>query len=203
MKKVIFTVMFGDYDLYEPTIHNKDWEHICFTDKPKDSKIWNVNIIKNIKDNRKLSREIKIKFYNYFNCDVCIYIDSKFTIKIDLDKCVADNLKNDFCLMKHNKRTCVYDEAEFCIEHNKDSKEIITKQIESYKKEGFPKKFGLYAPGIMIRKDTPEVRKFMDLWYKEVEKFSYRDIISFSYVLWKNPIKLDLMDFKKTYRIFK
>lgn len=203
MKKVIYTVMFGDYKLHEPIFENKDWEHICFSDREIKSDIWNVKVIKNIKNSRKLSRRIKINFHEFLDHDILIYIDAKFRIKIDLDDFVKENLKYNIVLMKHNRRDCIYDEAEFCIKLGNDNKDIIQKQIVKYKEEGFPKNYNLYAPGIMIRKNTKEVINFMKLWYNEVEKYSYRDQISFPYILWKNPIKLSLMAFRETYRKFR
>ena len=200
MKKVVYTVLLGNYKLNEPVYKNKDWLLICFTDQNIQSKNW--TIVK-IKGRQKKSREIKIRCDKYIDFDVCLYIDAKFVIKCDLDNFVKKNLKTDIALMKHNKRICAYEEGHFCIKIGKDRKEIILKQLEYYKNKGFPENFGLYAPGIMIRKNTPEVIKFMKLWYNEVEKYSYRDIISFSYILWKNPINLSLMSFKETYKEFK
>jgi len=199
LKKVIYTVMLGDYKLNEPNHLNSDWEHLCFTNKNVKSKIW--NIIKT-KGGQKKSREIKIRSDQFFDYDLCLYIDTRFTIKIDLDKFVDQYLKTDLAVMRHNKRNCSYDEGTFCIKINKDKKQTIEKQLDEYRKDGFPKEFGLFAPGIMIKKNTEEVNHFMKLWYDEVEKHSYRDIISFSYVLWKNPINLSLMPFKETYGRF-
>jgi hypothetical protein len=34
----------------------------------------------------------------------------------------------------------------------------------------------------------------MEEWWKEIEKFSYRDQISFPYVCWKNDFKPDICD---------
>jgi hypothetical protein len=202
MKKVIYTVLFGDYKLYEPEVQNPEWKHICFSDRPLKSKNWDVRVIE-CKNKRKKSREVKILFDQYIDCDVCIYIDSKFKIKTNLNEFVDKRLKNDLCVMKHNKRECAYIEGYFCIDRGKDVKYPLSIQLEHYGKEGFPENFGLYAPGIMIRRNTEPVRNFMRLWNEQVQRYSYRDIVSFSYVLWKNPIPLDVIDFTETYRTFK
>jgi len=199
MKKVIYTVLLGNYKLNEPQFLNKDWKLICFTDQNIKSKNW--EIIKVI-GGKKKSREIKIRSDQFFDYDICLYLDAKFTIKCDINKFVKENLKTDFCLMKHNKRSCLYDEGRFCIKIGKDKKEIIEDQLNFYRSEGMPEKFGLFAPGIMIKRNTKEVNNFMKKWYEQIKKYSYRDIISFSYVLWKNPIYLSLMSFKETYRRF-
>lgn len=199
MKKIVYTVLLGDYKLNEPVYKNKDWSLICFTDQDMMSENWSI---KKVEGGLKKSREIKICCDKYVDFDICLYLDAKFKIKCDLDDFVKDNLKSNIAVMKHNKRKCVYDEGHFCIKIGKDNKEIILKQLKQYENDKFPKNFGLYAPGIMIRKNTKEVNHFMKLWYDEVDKYSYRDIISFSYILWKNPINLSLMPFKETYGRF-
>ena len=119
MKKIVYTVLLGDYNLREPKYKNGNWEYICFTDQNIKSKNW--NIVK-VQGGRKKSREIKIKSHVFMGYDLCLSIDAKFVINIDLDKFVKENLKSDLCLMKHNKRKCIYDEGNFCIKIGKDKK---------------------------------------------------------------------------------
>lgn len=203
MKKIIYTALIGDYKLNEPKNKNKDWELICFTNKKRFSDNWKIIHIDENNNPRKKAREIKIRCDKFLDFDICLFIDAKFTINCDLNDFVEKNLKYDIVLMDHPKRNCIYDEAKFCIDKNIGNKVDIINQIQLYKKRNFPKNFGLFGTGIMIRKNTKEIINFMKLWYNEIEKYSCRDQISFPYVLWKNPIKLSLMPFKKTYRIFK
>jgi hypothetical protein len=203
MKKVVYTVLIGDYKLNEPTFINRDWSLVCFSDKNFKSNHWHIRKIQDIRDPRKKSREIKIRCDRFLEFDLCLYIDAKFTVKIDLDKFVEENMKNDITLMEHNKRRCVYKELDFCIEMGKDDRHVLKNQFFAYRDSGLPKNFKLYAPGIMLRRNTKEIIDFMKLWYKEVEMYSYRDIPSFSYVLWKNPIEVNTIPFKKTYKSFK
>jgi hypothetical protein len=197
MKKVVYTVLLGErYKLNEPIFKNKDWEFICFTDQDLKSKYW--KIIK-VEGGKKKSREIKIRSDQFFNYDICLYIDAKFVVKCDLNNFVSKYLKTSLCVMKHNKRNCVYKEGDFCIKLGIDKQEIIQLQLKKYATEGMPDNFGLFAPGIMIKKNVEDVNIFMKLWYDEVEEYSYRDIISLSYMIWKHPIKLSLMPFKETY----
>jgi len=204
MKKIIYTVLFGNnkLKLNEPEYINKDWSLICFTDRNINSVNWNIVKVEH-NDLLKKSREIKIRCDKFLDFDVCLYIDSQFIIKCDIDNFIGKNLKNDFLLMKHNNRKCLYSEAKHCIRVKKGNKNVILKQIEQYQNEGFPKDFGLYACGIMLRKNTPEIINFMKLWYDEIYKYTYRDQISFPYILWKYPIKLDALNFKNTCKLFR
>lgn len=204
MKKVVYTILLGNNNLKlnEPEFKNDDWSLICFTDRDIKSEHWNLVKVKH-KDPLKKSREIKIKCDQFIDFDICIYTDSQFTIKCDLDNFVNTNLNHNFAVMKHTQRKCAYKEALHCINKNKGDKNTIRKQIESYREDGFPKKFGLYACGILIRKNESTIMDFMKLWYEEIKKYTYRDQISFPYVLWKNPIKMDVMDFRKTCNLFR
>lgn len=193
--------MLGNYKLTEPQYENKDWVLNCFTDRKITSKNWNIINVE-CTDKLKKSREIKIRCDQYIDFDICIYIDARFTIKCNLDKFVEKNLKNDFLLMKHHRRCCAYDEARRCILKKRDNKDIISKQTDKYLREGFPKNFGLYACGIMVRKNTTDIINFMKLWYDEVHDYSYRDQISFPYTLWKYPIKIDTLNFRSTCDLF-
>jgi hypothetical protein len=112
-------------------------------------------------------------------------------------------MRSDLVVMKHNRRQCAYDEAYYCAKINKDKSSVLFNQIQIYEKEGFPKHYGLFAPGIMLRRNTEDVINFMKAWYQEIEKHSYRDIVSFPYVLWKNPIDIRSMPFRETYMMFK
>lgn len=200
MKKVIYTVLLGkDYKLIEPSYKNKSWSFICFTDQDIKSERWTI---KKVEGGLKKSREIKILCNKYIDFDICLYLDVKFKIKFDLDKFVEVNLKTNLAVMEHHMRKCSYDEGRFCIKIGKDKEEIVSKQLECYESDGFPVDFGLYAPGIMIRKNEKDVNDFMRLWFDEVKKHSYRDIISFSYILWKNPIDISKMVFRETYGAF-
>lgn len=202
MNKVVYTILLGDYQLNEPEYINSDWDHICFTNWKHNSKNWSIIQIDECNNLRKKAREIKIRYDRFLDFDICLYFDAKFTIKCDLNNFVEENLKANIAVMKHNKRSCAYDEAKFCINLGIDNKDIITKQILSYQNDGFPVGFGLYGTGILIRKNSPEVIKFMKMWYDEIKKHSCRDQISFSYVLWKYPIEISSMSFKETYKRF-
>lgn len=202
IKKVIYTILLGDYKLNEPTYINKDWSLICFTDQKFVSNNWTIVHVES--DNpRKKAREIKIMYNRFLDFDISIFIDAKFKINCNLNDFIKNNLRYDITLMKHNKRNCIYDEAKFCIDNKIGNKNNILDQINFYRKNNFPSNFGLYATGILIRKNTPATIKFMNVWYKEIKRFSCRDQISFPYVLWKNPISIGTMPFKKTYMEFK
>ena len=204
MKKIVYTVMLGGkYKLNEPRYVNKDWSFICFTDR-KDlvSKNWTIRKV-NCNDPKKKSREIKIRCDKFLDFDICLYLDSKFVVKCNLNKFVEKYLKTDIAVMNHLKTKSPYTAIQMCIDLGIGNKHILMEQYRAYKAAGLPEKFRVYSPGIMLRKNTPKVTKFMKMWYEEIVKYSYRDIPGFSYTLWRNPMKLSIMPFKKTYMGFR
>jgi len=215
MKKIVYTIV-TDLKLYEKIKCIKKftsgWDYnILLSENKKLLTNWGIiHINKKIKCKLLLSRYYKIniiKLNNFINKnDITLYIDSKFTINYNLDLFWEKfyNDKNlDLVFMKHKKHNCLYKEAEFCINHNIGDKEKILKQIEKYKKEKMPENFGLFSPGIMLRKHNDRTNKLMKTWWNEIKNTeNYRDQISLPYAIWKNKnVKFKLLDFNNTYKM--
>lgn len=202
MKKVIYTAIIGDYDhLKEPRGVTDGWEYVCFSDKILKSKTWNVNVISNEYDRKSLkAREVKIKYNNYIDADLSIWVDGSILINCDLNNFIEHYHTGNFSIMKHPSRTCIYKEAFACMAINKDIPEIIRTQIEKYRNEGMPKDLGMVGSGIMVRKKDSDVISFCEKWFDEVRNGSIRDQLSFNYINWKYPIGHNLMTFNITRR---
>jgi len=208
---IVYTTIIGNrYKLNEPIVDNNNWKHICFVarnkeiEKRKNSK-WEIIKIKDTSfTDEKLSRKIKIMQQDYIpDCNYSIYLDSRFTIKTDLTDFVYKELNaGDIAVMKHNRRSCAYDEGDFVIDNGIASKNKVSMQLAHYKIAGFPKNFGLFAPGIMIRRMNERVDKLMEDWWEEIKKYTYRDQISLAYCIWKNEIMCKFMEFRPTYERF-
>ena len=173
LKKAVYTVVTGGgYHLREPEYKNETWDYICFTNTNIESKGWKVIKIQGDCPNNILSRKVKMLNDFYLpEYDLSIYIDSKFTVKMELDTFV-DRYKgeNHVFFMKHNKRRCLYAEGEFCIEKGIGNSSKIRKQLAKYQKSGCPKNNGLFAGGIIIRDHNISSQKdFMEEWFKEIE----------------------------------
>ena len=202
-RNVVYTVTTdtGKYIPNEPLRMTEGWDYICFTtDKDLKSKLWDIKYVEpqDITP-EKLSRKIKILNSDYLpGYDTSIYIDCRFTIRCNLYKFVDDIIGNDFDLavMKHNRRSCLFQEAEFLKLQN-------TEQVKKYQ-EIVPKNFGLWAPGIMIRRhNVPALQAMMKTWYSEMIKGSHRDQISFAYARFKHQnVNMIEMPFTKTYEDF-
>ena len=200
MKKVIYTALIGDYDnLYTSVVPKlDDWDYICFTNNKKlKSNFWDIRYIENTDNlsNVKLARKIKIKFDKFVNeYDIILWKDANLIINTDLNLFIKNNLFNyDLVLSKHFQRNCIYKEASELISLNYAKKLDVEKQINSYKKEKYPVNNGLVETGLMIRRNNNDIKRFCNLWWNEVKKFTHRDQLSFNYVLWKNPLNINII----------
>lgn len=185
--KIRYTAILGDYDKLIERPVEKGWRQICFTDQDIKSDTWEIVKIKNTQDN-KLCRKIKLLPHKFLpDHSVSVWMDGNITPEVDLDTLIEGK---NFCAMKHDHRNNIYDEANACFELKKGLETIITKQIEEYGKDIK----GLVATGVLIRKNTEENRKFGEKWWKEVEKHSRRDQLSFPYVAKKLKFDYEVID---------
>lgn len=61
----------------------------------------------------------------------------------------------------------------------------LDEQIEHYRKKNFPEGYGLGECNVIVRRHCPIVERFNNDWWSEICRWSFRDQISFPYVLYK------------------
>ena len=93
--------------------------------------------------------------------------------------------KNDICTFRHSERNCLYQEAEICARYAKDEPEKIRAQTRKYRLEQMPYNHGLAETSVVLRRMTPKIVQFSELWWDEVTHHSLRDQISFPYAMWR------------------
>ena len=196
-KKVIYTCITGGYDnIIEPAKITEDFDYICFTDdKTLTSNFWEIRELpEEVKDLSvtKKQRYVKINAHKVLpEYELSIWVDGNVLVKGDLNKLIEKYVKGkeniSVFVPKHPKRDCIYAEANACISMKKDTAENIKPQIEKYRKEGFPEKYGLLQSNILIRKHLKEdCIRLMEDWFNVLKDGSHRDQLSFNYVCWKN-----------------
>ncbi len=205
MKKLIYTAIIGGYDnLKEPSIITPGWDYICFTDNknPPSSlfrKKWNIIYTPSQEDLAKFARKLKIRYFDFTSdgYDMSIWIDGSIQVRCDLNEFVSKYFINtEYAVLKHNIRSDILSEAEACAKLKKGDSNLIRTQMKEYYKNGYTFENGLAATGLMIRKHNSAVRAFCTDWYKEIEKHTHRDQLSFNYVLSKHYINLKLIPYK-------
>jgi hypothetical protein len=204
VKKAIYTALIGNYDKWsEPKYTNPDFDYYLFTDQPIISKAYRVIKVPKAKHNRRLAREIKILAYKYLpNYDITIWHDANLVQHKDLS-CMLNWTYHDIVTLRHPTRNCIYDEADACAMMNKDSHAAISKQMRKYEQKNYPQNNGLVATGIIVRKNTYNVNLFCNNWHTELKNGSFRDQLSFNYVLSKHGIKVKKISFENIHKYFK
>ena len=201
MKVVVYTSLFGDHDsVKEPLCIDKSVDYILFTDDPSiKSEKWTIKVLENqFESPRKMARLIKLLSHKFLpEHDLSIYLDANFKLKAkDIYEMIVECLEGqDIALYKHPRRSCTYQELEHCLKVNKVSTEIADRVKIKYLNEGFPRDYGLFESGFIIRKNTEKINQLNELWWNEIATGSERDQCSLVYCLWKlgitaNEIKI-------------
>jgi len=127
------------------------------------------------------------------NYEYSVYADIKRPAHVDFDRWLSylDD-DSDFLVRLHPQRGCAYDEGRWLIKKDRYDTEDIKKQLNFYKKEGFPAQNELYHTVQLIRRHTKRLKEFSRLWWEQVERFSYRDQVSLPYAIWKFGMKISV-----------
>mgnify|MGYP000894400819 CR=1 FL=1 len=207
-KIVLYTSIFGGYDGLLPQPELKGIDRICFTDRPLQSRSWEVIQVKPVSsDPVRNSRFPKILPHRFLsNYDISIYIDGNYLVVGDLHQLIERYLlKSNIAIFDHNqttgdRRNCLYKEFDALIEMGKtgkfkDDPKIMHQQIQRYKDEGYPSDNGLiFGAAILRRHNSPDVIEAMETWWMELENGSRRDQLSFNYAAWKVNLNYAFVD---------
>lgn len=204
-KIVIYTCITGNYDsIIEPYFKADNVDYILFTDKNMN----NINetewIIKKIDSYKILegmtmvekNRFIKMNPYFLFqdNYDYAIYIDGNIGVVSDIRKLINSvDDKYGISMHKHRNRDDIYAEYKVCKLLKKGNINQMKKQINCYKDNGFPKKYGMLEANVIVCNLKNNFgKKIMNEWWEEFKlRNSGRDQISLIFILWKNKIKVN------------
>lgn len=188
----IYTAITGGYDSLKEHV-NLPGDLFVFTDgKVANDKYCVLPCLNLFKSNNRNAKIHKVLNHLYFSeYEYTLWIDGNIRIKKDISSLVTEWKMHDISLFKHPERTCAYEEANVCSKYKLDKAPVITKQVEKYKAEQFPEKYGLWCGGIIFRNNR--VNHFNELWWEEISTGSKRDQISLPYAIWKSGVKVNNM----------
>ncbi len=196
-KKIIYSAITGNYDKWDkPLPHEipEGWEYRMYSN---NKNIKATHYIESHLSDVKLQRYLKTMPWDFFDFDVCLWIDGNTTFDA---KKIEELCKYDFVTTQHPVRDCIYDEAEACAKFHKDTPENLQRVVEKYRKEGFPEHTGLITSHAILRRNTKENKDFCQKWWIEIRDNSHRDQMSFNYILWKNPIPIHYIKFMTIFK---
>ena len=138
----------------------------------------------------KIERFYKTHPHLFFKSyDLSIYIDGTFEIKGNLDDFLLRifSTKLNIYVLEHPFIDTINYEFDVVLNFKKESLKNIIPVKERYKNEKFPDNNGHAECCLIVRKHNDKnCKNFMEKWYNEIKYNSYRDQLSFNYILWKN-----------------
>lgn len=183
-EKVIYTAVAAGKDRVLLPHAPPGWRKVCFTDGPTYDGWDTLPVFSIFSDPVRNAKIHKILSHRFFPlAEVSLWIDGNVEVECNLDELVQMYLdRYDIAVHEHRERRCIYEEALTCIQLAKDSPDIIRKQMSRYRAEGYPPQAGLAECPVILRRHTPTIRQFNELWWKEIIDGSRRDQLSFNYV---------------------
>ena len=124
--------------------------------------------------------------------DYAIYIDGNIKIVSTISQLISKiNDVTGIAIHKHCKQNCIFQEVKVCRAYNKGNYKSMKKQMKRYKKEKFPKNFGMFECNMLISdlKNRKSEEIFNDWWEEYLSSESLRDQLALPYVLWKNNLQ--------------
>ena len=196
MKIACYTCITGGYDTVSKIAPGQgpDVDFICFTDDPMlqyTCRNWSVRPIPAELAHLskvKQQRVVKACPHRYLGeYDATLWVDGNIDVNCDVVKFAKgyDLTNAPVWTRKHPARDCIYEEAKAVLRLKKDVRANVDPQMEKYRNESFPKKFGLFETCIILRVNSPETQVFGNMWAREIMEGSHRDQLSFDYCRWK------------------
>jgi hypothetical protein len=194
-KRALYTAIFGSYDRLKDIPEQQGIDLICYTDdKTLRHPQWQVRHT----EPRYAHPRLSAKYYKALphivlaEYDETLWIDASFQVlDTGFARDVFEYLRDaSIALFLHPDRGCIYDEAEVSKTMAKYHQQDITGQVMHYREQGFPEKAGLFAGGILARRNNdPAIRRFNEMWMEHNEEWTYQDQLSLPYLLWRLDIR--------------
>jgi len=127
------------------------------------------------------------------DADVSIWIDASVTVTNPsfLGRCISALGNDDWTLIPHPWRNCLYDEAAYCGETGMHNPAVMALQAAYYQSLGYPTGAGLYASTVLVRRHTDAVASACCSWWHDVTRWSTRDQVSLPVILREHPVPLN------------
>ena len=118
------------------------------------------------------------------------WIDDNLQLRVHLHEIVRSIFSggDDLASFCHLERESTYDEAQIVQFLELDNGELVDRQMERYRSERLPRRFGLLEAAIVVRRNTARVRQMNQLWWQEISHDSHQDQLIARYALWTSNL---------------
>ncbi|RLK47974.1 glycosyltransferase domain-containing protein [Microbacterium telephonicum] len=187
---VVYTALFGSYEtlVEQPTAMLSAARFICFTDDPSlRSDTWEVRLVESTVswDPTRMARSAKIAGYRELGARVSIWIDNRVVLRVIPELIVERFLGDaDIALPIHDHRASVDDEFREVLAAGIDHPWRVREQ-RYFLERATPDVLAQipFWTAILIRRDTEDVSRAMQIWRDLVFLHSRRDQLSVNYAL--------------------
>ncbi|HLG90577.1 MAG TPA: glycosyltransferase domain-containing protein [Candidatus Saccharimonadales bacterium] len=193
---VIYTAVSKGYDdLKLPEKIDPNFDYVCFTDDPSidgfgvyDIRPFPVASSDPARTIRYPKTHPHVLFSDYA---LAIWLDTSIMITGDINHLIKTFKESGLPLgtTPHPVRVSLDEEYMACVNLMKDDPEIMRRQIETYKKEGFEVSSFAENGVLLFNLQSKRLQKALDTWWEQIQKFSKRDQLSFGYSMEKWDIK--------------
>ena len=214
MRKVIYTVLTGNYDkLEQPLVTDPSYDYVCLSDMDGQDGVWQIRRIPQEESNPVLrSRYAKMHPHLLLpEYDLSVYMDANLCVAgaafydiIDKwaenpDKAVpfgkADSPQIPFAVVQHPERDCVWDELRKCFLKDRISTASAIKWYRYLKGTGMPRHTGLAEANVLVRlHNNQSVIGLDERWWELLLKSAcLRDQLSFTPAIHEENVSLSLL----------
>ena len=154
---------------------------IAYLDGDYPTTLWKIrqacSLFRHPNRNAKIHKALAHQYLEDASCS--IWIDGNIALRVPAALLVSQFLAGyDLAMFSHPERDCLYEEARFsCLWEVADVNEM-QEQVENYLRRGFPARTGLVECGVIVRRHTPQVERFNEIWWSEICRGSYQDQLS-------------------------
>ena len=199
MDVTLVSGMYGGYDNLAPLPDAHEFDRaVCFTDsKLLAAAGWEMRVADAGDDFRLAGKRPKLTPFRFVDGDIAVWVDASVQVlRNDFRQYCLDSLgDNDLVASRHpENRSCLFEEAAYCQDWPQNRHMPLREQTAFYRSDGMPERYGLWACGILVWRNTVAARTFGDAWLAENERWSTRDQVSFPYLLWKMRLKFATFD---------
>ncbi len=184
MKITVYTVILNGFDnLQSPAVVEPGVRYVCFANTPQPAAPpWEIiplhpMPLASMARNSRLPKILPHLFVD--ESEYTIYHDGSFVMKTTPSALIEQYLQSaDIAIHRHPGRKCVYDEAQLCLKEGIGDAAQLQQQLKRYESLNWPRGAGLYAAGVLLRRQTPAVARFNEIWWEEFRTQSTRDQLS-------------------------
>ena len=201
-KSVVYTCITNDYDditaLPAHYYTDPNWDYVCFSDNEELISqqivgVWEIRpLAYSEKDHTRNNRYHKLFPHVLFpEYETSVYIDGNINVLTSYLFDEISRRQSTILLPLMLTFRCLYQTEQWLIDNGADE-QLVRRQFDIYRQEGFPPDYGMFENNIIYRvhKDA-EVQNMMSEWWGWICDYCQRDQASLAYIFWKHHLSIE------------